>query len=439
MKTPFFLFLALCAGIGARAQEYTFSLSSSKYTILEQSTMDNGAQLITFPAGADLNNAGLVYTVPEGATVSPTAEQARLRDYEIEFFTVTYADGTVKTFPYYFTAGRWFTAILFGDPEINLTDRTNNYATPANLTKWANGIINMKGSGRYAFATNPKVKPAPDLVICMGDMDQDNEKSGDDIKAIFNLFTAQNIPFLTMCGNHDLVPDYFSGETGDAGLTYGIGTEGGMNSNKLALSIVESYSSTAASNGIENLKTFTQSNGKVQIQPYTFTFKGVRFYIGQTYWFQKPYNNPYYSLIPYKKYDAVYYSPNGIISSLTEFVEANKETPSVWVQHYPISCEDRWWLDQNDVGRSIAPTDTPDYATATAKREKYLDLISKTKNPYHFSGHNHAQSIVTHSANGTAFRDYISPYFATKGGAWMVLCHEGEGVKEVQSVDFDYE
>ena len=435
MKTPFFLFLALCAGIGARAQEYTFSLSSSKYTILEQSTTDNGAQLITFPAGADLNNAGLVYTVPEGATVSPTAEQARLRDCEIEFFTVTYADGTVKTFPYYFTAGRWFTAILFGDPEINLTNRDKNNATPENLTKWANGIINMKGSGRYAFATNPKVKPAPDLVICMGDMDQDNEKSGNDIKAIFNLFTAKNIPFLTMCGNHDLVPDYWSGESGDAGLTNG--WDGGVFTCIKSLDLVKDYADKAVSNGIENLKRFEQSNGNGQIHPYTFTYKGVRFYIGQTYWFQKPFKytkglTGYYT---YKNY----YSPNGIISSLTDFVEANKETPSVWVQHYPISCEDRWWLDQNDVGRSIAPTDTPDYATATAKREKYLDLISKTKNPYHFSGHNHAQSIVTHSANGTAFRDYISPYFATKGGAWMVLCHEGEGVKEVQSVDFDYE
>lgn len=413
------------------AEDYTFQLHVGNAIADKTETLDNGAIYMTFPAGTDLNNLGLSCTVPEGAAVSPDPSKARIRDNEVEIFTVTYADGTKRAFPYYFSSGRWFTVILFGDPEVNMTGRYGNNATEENLSKWANGIINMKNSGRYAFKSNTHIKPSPDLVICMGDMDKDSEKTGDDFKSIFDIFENNNIPFITMVGNHDVVPDYWSGANGDKGLTWGL-NDGGSYCNKIAFDIVSKYLLSAQNYGIENVQRFSQSNGETQPEPFTFTFKGIRFYIGQTYWFQKPYDNP--TMFS----SATYYAPNSIIESLSTFVEENKETPSVWIQHYPISCEDRWWLDQNDVGRSILPSDTPTYATATEKRNKYMDLITKTKNPYHFSGHNHAQATVNHNYNGTAFKDYIAPYFATEGGAWMVLCHEGEGVVEVQSVNFNY-
>ncbi len=429
------LFIA-CAGLllcqHILSQEYTFQLSVTNATADKTEHLDNGATYMTFPAGTDLNALGLTCTVPEGTTVSPDPSTARIRDNEVEIFTVTYADGTKRAFPYYFTAGRWFTVILFGDPEVNLTDRYQNNATEENLSKWANCIVNMKTSGRYAFSTNPNITPSPDLVVCMGDMDGDSEKSGSAFKNVFNVFNNNGIPFITMVGNHDVVPDYWSGENGGKGLTWGLFGSGGSDCNDVAFGIVTNYLSSAQNYGVENVQRFTQSNGDTQPQPFTFTFKGVRFYVGQTYWFQKPYNKPDISS------DATYYAPNGIIESLSTFVEANKETPSVWIQHYPINCEDRWWLDQNDVGRSIDPSDTPTYKTAAEKRNKYMELISKTKNPYHFSGHNHTQATITHSYNGKMFNDYIAPYFATEGGAWMILCHEGEGVKEVQSVTFNY-
>ena len=372
------------------AQDYTFGLQPENTKPDRIETVSNGATRFVFPAGTDLNQLGLKAVLPEGATVFPDPSTARIRDNEPEIFTVTYADGTQKAFPYYFTAGRWFSVVLFGDPEINLTDRTGNNAKPENLSRWADGIIHMAQSGRFAFRTRPDIRPAADLVICMGDMDQDSEKSGDAIKAVFDKFTSAGIPFITMCGNHD---------------------------------------------GIENVTRFTQNEGEVQPAPFTFTFKGVRFYVGQTYWFQKPYDKPK-TLFS----SATYYAPNGIISALEAFVSdpVVAATPSVWIQHYPISCDDRWWLDQNDTGMSIAPEDTPDYATAEAKRNKYMQLIAKTKNPVHFSGHNHAEAANPHAAGGTAFKDHVAPYFATKGEAFLILCHEGEGVKEIQTVCFDY-
>lgn len=433
------LLLCLCTSIAfcghANAQEYTFQLNFGTAPT-ETETLENGAIRYTFPAGTDLNDLGLTCTVPSGATVTPNPASARIQDDAPEIFTVTYADGTQKAFPYYFTAGRWFTAVLFGDPEIDLTDRTNNNATAANLTKWANGIIKMKESNHYVYKTHPNIKPDPDLVICMGDMDGDSEHSGSAIKAVFDLFTAQGIPFITMAGNHDFVPDYWSGENGSAGATVGVlGSKGGTDADNTAITLINAYRNNAEKNGIENVQTFTLPNNSVNFHPtpFVFTFKGVQFYIGQTYWFQKSYKKPLTALG-----SATYYAPNSIIEQLTTYVSEHKNTPSVWIQHYPISCEDRWWLDQNNVGRSIAPSDTPTYSTAAEKRNKYMDLITQTKNPYHFSGHNHTENIVTHTYNGVGFKDYIAPYFATRGAAWLVLCHEGEGVVEVQSVPFDY-
>lgn len=439
MKKPVLLSLGmLCLSISISqstfAQAYTFSLKASGATILEQSTESNGTQNLVFPAGTNLNALGLTAEVPAGAVVTPNPADAVIQDNELEIFTVTYSDGTKRAFPYRFTAGRWFTAILFGDPEVNLTDRPNNNATEANLTKWANNIVAMHNSGKFSFTANKHITPKADIVICMGDMDGDSETSGSAIKnSLFNVFTAANIPFITMAGNHDLVPDYWGSDTSDKGIKSNIG--GGYAANNFALNLVTDYLNTAKNNGIENVQRFSQSSGEVQPQPFTFTYKGVRFYVGQTYWFQKPYNPP--TTLVFEG-TATYYAPNGIISSLQSFVDANASTPSIWVQHYPIGCENRWWLDNNEGGYHIDPTDIPDYTTATQKRNKYMQMISQTKNPVHFSGHNHTESVRTHNYAGTVIKDYVAPYFATAGGCFMVLCHEGEGVKEIQSVTFDY-
>ena len=128
------------------AQDYTFGLQPENTKPDRIETVSNGATRFVFPAGTDLNQLGLEAVLPEGATVFPDPATARIRDNEPEIFTVTYADGTQKAFPYYFTAGRWFSVVLFGDPEINLTDRTGNNAKPENLSRWADGIIHMANS-----------------------------------------------------------------------------------------------------------------------------------------------------------------------------------------------------------------------------------------------------------------------------------------------------
>ncbi len=394
----------------------------------DESKLADGSTLVEL-SGADLNDAFITEvkvggTVVDADQITPNPITTFKTDGEIETFVY---DG--KAYSFRFTTTQWFTAVIFADPEINMSgdDRQNNISTTETMAVWMNSIINMAESGKYAFDKYP-ITPSPDLVICAGDMDEDD---GDckDISSMFNMLTAKNIPFITMFGNHDIkIAEH------NEGLM--LGSASSTSHNKVSLECIEGYKTTAQNNGIENLQDFTQTNGEFQMKPFTFTFKGVRFYIGQSYWFQTPYDYTVTSLLGNCSLDACY-PANDIISSLTDFVDEHKNEPSVWVQHYPINCDDRWWLDQDGSGNSQTITGTDKYPRADDRRNKYMDLITKTKNPYHFSGHNHVEAINTHTYNGVTFKDHVAPYFAAGGGAYIVLCNSKEGVVEVKSVIFN--
>ena len=421
-KRFFGLIAAALLATSAWAQmTFTYSASAS------ESTMADGSTLVQLPASTNLNGGFITGATVGGQEVSleaitPNPATTFITDGEIETFVY---DG--KAYSFRFTSTQWFTAVIFADPEINMggEDRANNISTTETMTKWMNGIINMTESGRFKFDNYPII-PSPDLVICAGDMDKDDGNC-EAISSMFNLLTAKNIPFITMLGNHDIkIAEHNGASLWTSSSTY---------HNQNSLNCVESYKTTAQSNGIENLQNFTQSNGMVQMKPFTFTFKGVRFYIGQSYWFQTPYD---YEKGLLTTSATNFYPANGIIESLTTFVGEHKDEPSVWVQHYPINCQDRWWLDQDGSGNSKAITGTDNYPGANDRRNKYMDLITQTKNPYQFSGHNHVEARNDHTYNGKTFTDHVAPYFAAGGQAWMVLCNSKDGVVEVKSVNFNY-
>lgn len=422
-KRLFGLIAAALLTTSAWAQmTFTYSVDAT------ESTLTDGSTFVQLPSGTDLNSSFITGVKVNGITVNaanitPNPITSFKTDGEIETYVY---DG--KAYSFRFTNTQWFTAVIFADPEINMSgvDRPTNQSTTETMTTWMNCIINMAESGKYRFDKYPII-PTPDLVICAGDMDPDD---GDckDISSMFDLLTAQGIPFITMLGNHDIkIAEHNGASLWTSSSTY---------HNQNSLNCVEGYKTTAKSNGIENLQDFTQSNGMVQMRPFTFTFKGVRFYIGQNYWFQTPYD--YKNAITTSATD--FYPANDIISSLTSFVGEHKDEPSVWVQHYPFSCEDRWWLDKDGSGngQSLADGFTDDYPTVEARKNKYMDLITQTKNPYHFSGHNHVEAINNHTYNNVTFKDYVAPYFAAGGQAWMVLCNSKDGVVEVKSVNFNY-
>lgn len=420
MRKVISILTAMALSYGVMADDdYTFALSYGNVEPDKSVTLDNGITVVNFASGTDLNNLGLTAELPDGASVSPDPSSALIIDSQPEVFTVTYSDGTIKAFPYYFTAGRWFSVVIFSDPEVSVSVAQDS------LKHWVNSIIGMEDGGNFAFQEAPWLTPSPDLVVCLGDMDDSKVTDASEIEAVFDLFTAESIPFVTLCGELDFVPDYWSdgsyGATSD-GLTY----------DTVSLGVVTKYLESAQENGVSDVKVFTQEDGTFQPSPFTFTFNGVRFYAGQTYWFQKTHN--------YSSDAPTYYAPNDIIDSLEVFVEAHADEPSVWLQHYPLGCSDGVWEDSVYISTVVSPSNTAVYSDADDKREEYEKLVSQTKNPYLFAGHNHEESATdyTYKLNKATFTEYVTPYFAERGGAYVVLCHEGEGVKEVQTIYFDF-
>ncbi len=435
-----FLVGVLCStGWTCAQMEFSFTGITGTPTT---STLSDGSVLLKLPSGTDLHdfaNLGMSATV-DGVSVplssiSPNPSTTWITDGEIETFVYN-----GKAYSFRFTEGEYFTAVIFSDPHIE--HEGHDATTVANMQKYITNVVNMgkDGKARFTFDAIPTYVPTADIVFCLGDMDVDNEDTGDNFKNAFNGLNDANIPFVVLAGNHDFVPDYWSGsDNPDIGVTYG--SKGGYAHDKKSLEIIESYRSKAQSyeNGIGTVNVFTQTNGDFQPSPYSFTFKGVRFYCGQTYWFQKSYKAPGVLNTNVTKTPTTYYAPDGVIDALDKFVtEDVAAQPSIWMQHYPFSfgsnC-DRWWLDQNENGKSIEPSNTTAYTTAEQKKAKLASIINRTKNPVHFSGHVHDYGENTYAG----IKDYsVAAPGKHAGAAYLVLVKEGVGVVEVKQVSFDY-
>ena len=410
---------ALLATSGWAQMKFTYSAT------VTESTMTDGSTLVQLPAGTDLNGDFITGVKVDGvaveaADVTPDPTKTFITDGEIETFVY---DG--KAYSFRFIAGEYFTAVIFSDPHVAQDDYDG--ITVANMQTFGSNIVNMgKDGGKVVtFDKGPKgFVPTADIVFCLGDMDAD-KASGDDFENAIAGFNTAGIPFITMAGNHDFVPCLWDDET--TGVTYE-----GASADQTTLTIIEEQNATAAENGDFEITTFTQSNGDVQPKPFAFEFKGVDFYCGQTYWYQMPYTGKV--LISSSTSGLTYYAADGIIEALNTYVEGRKGKAAVWMQHYPFNYGDdcdRWWLDQNKNGNTIAPNEASAYTTAAQKKDKLVEIISKTKNPVHFSGHVHSTATKTYST----LTDHTIDNTISMA-AFVVLCKEGEGVVDIKTVTF---
>jgi hypothetical protein len=436
--------------------QMTFTYS----TTATESTLSDGSTLVQLPASTNLNGRFITGATVGGQTVSldaitPNPATTFITEGEIETFVY---DG--KAYSFRFLAGEYFTMVIFSDPHVDTEDIQKNVSTKTT----AIAAMGTASGKKFTFSKAPSwYVPKADIVFCLGDMDEDKEKDasspGQYYKDATAAFNTAKIPFITLYGNHDLAPDYYDGDKGDAGLTWGI-NDGGSYFNDLSIKIVKEHRTQAQDNGISDVNIFKDSDLKcdVQIEPFAFLFKGIRFYVGHTYWFHKPYDKPgMFS-------STTYYAADGVIEALDTYVGNHLNEPSIWLQHYPFTSEynsdndasARWWLDQSNAGRCIAPKDAsssqyynngsvPSYKTsegvalATKKKKTLADIIVKTTNPVHFSGHSHRNDIINYTAsdNKTSFTDYtIRPFTEGSDNAYIVLCKEGVGVVEVQRVTF---
>lgn len=406
-----FLFLLPLTAWG----QMTFSYAVEPVSLTTQA---DGSTLVTFPAGTSLQGV-IKGTLVDGKTavpsfIIPNPQTTIIRDGELETFVYQ-----GKAYSFRFTApedeSKIFKVIIFSDPHIE--HGSYDATSVGNMQTYVRNMVAMK----------------PAIVFCLGDMDQDSEFSGNNFRNAVQGFLDAGIPFITMCGNHDLVPDYWEG--GDYGVTYGIGNNGGHNANVKALNMVTSYLNEAKKYGVgvEVIKDKVLQSSAQQFSPFVVTFRGMNFYCGQTFWFQKPYTIPGLFDIGKK---ATYWAPDDVIESLAAFVREHADTPSVWMQHYPLvagSDCDRWWLSECKPG-TIPPANGTAYATPRAMKLKYSQLINLTRNPVHFSGHTHNFAQNTYEG----ITDYTAAGMGrVPGAAYVVTCKEGVGVIKVEQACFN--
>ena len=425
--------------------QMTFTYSATA----KESTLPDGSTLVQLPASTNLNDGFIQSVTVDGKAVPleaiiPNPSSTFITDGEIETFIY---DG--RAYSFRFLAGEYFTMVIFSDPHVDDENRQSDIATKTA----AIAAMGTASGKKFTFSEAPSwYIPTADLVCCLGDLDANRDKNGKYFNPSVAVFNEKGIPFITLIGNHDIEPDYYNDNSKGMSLT-------GILATNSSLEIMRnSYESAKnLTNGIKNVATiedgsFTGWDKPTQIGQFTFTYKGVRFYCASSYWWQKPYSG------------STYYSAEGTINALNTFVESHKDEPSVWISHYPFVAEansgedknERWWLDQNypsdgSTPKSILPSGSSQYytdaafntaegkAVADLKKKALADIIVRTNNPVHFSGHAHinAENIYIANDNTSSFTDHtIQPFFEGWDNAFIVLCKEGVGVVEVQRVTF---
>ena len=453
----------LLVGITTAWAQMTFTLNGVTYSDVAE-TNSKGFTTVTLPAGTNLS--GLISAVVvdgfpvDAAEVTPNPTTTTINYDEIKVFTYNN-----KAYGFRFVEDVWFCAVFFSDCHIN-QGSGHDGTSQEDMTTIMNNILNMgkDGTKKVSFTTAgaTNLVPKTSIVFCLGDIDQDKGDDGSSgthtnfLDCTAELAKTAGIPFIFIAGNHDLSPDYWTGDNPDKGAT-----TSGSNADDETISAITDNNNYWNGKGVfdENITYFTDDSKSsyFQSKPFTFKFKDVRFYCAQTYWFQKLYKKPFLFT------SATYYAPDGVISALNTFVENHADEASVWMQHYPwlagSDCN-RWWLDQNDKGLYIPSTDTSIYGSSTSgiayndatsantlKKDPLSAIMMKAAGKVdgkvqHFSGHYHRFADMTYTSTVVSDNKVHDYTVAANGNteqsnnAFVVLFKRGEGVKEVIQTQF---
>ena len=460
LTTILFAFTVAATALGQMA----FTLSGADFAAVAKRD-SKGFTTVTLPAGTGLT--GLITAVSidgtpvDASDITPNPTTTKLNYGELKVFT--YKN---KAYGFRFEEDVWFCAVFISDCHIN-QGSGHDGTSAEDMDKIMNNILNMgkDGKKKVSFAAAPNLVPETSIVFCTGDIDQDKGDDGSNgkhenfLNCTAELAKTAGIPFIFIAGNHDFTPDYWTGNDGDDGVKWGLsGT--GYGADAETISAITSNNSHWNNAGVfdENIYYFTSGNNyDFEPQHFTFKFKGVRFYCANNYWFQKPYKNP--SLLS----NTTYYAPDPIVGNLNTFVESHADEASVWMQHYPwlagSDC-DRWWLDQNDVGKYKTSSNTSSYGCSTSgiayndatqantlKKDPLSAIMMKAAGKVdgkvqHFSGHYHRFDDRTYTSTVNSSNKVHDYTVAAPGNtnqannAFVVLIKRGEGVKEVIQAQF---
>lgn len=469
MLKRFNILILFCIVCICGTAQMTFTLNGIAYEEVAERN-SKGFTTITLPAGTNLS--GLVTGIKvDGKTVA--ASQVKPNP-----MTTTWNYGELKVFVYNNKAygfrieeDVWFCGVFISDCHIN-QGSSHDGTSSEDMTRIMNNIIAMgkDGSKKVSFTTEgaTNIVPKASIIFCLGDIDQDKGDDGSNgshdnfLNATAEVAKAAGVPFIFIAGNHDLSPDYWTGDDPDYGVT-----SSGANADNKTISAIVDNNSYWNGTGVfdENIQYFEDNSKSVDFQskPFTFKFKDVRFYCAHTYWFQKLYEGTFLKWGSSTLTKATYYAPDGVISALSSFVDNHADDASVWMQHFPwlagSDCN-RWWLDQNDKGLYIPTSDESAYgsnisdiaynnATQANKLKKdplsaiMMKAAGRTDGKVqHFSGHYHRFSDRTYTSTVNT-NNKIHDYTVAAPGnteqsnnAYIVLFKRGEGVKEVVQAQF---
>lgn len=465
---PFFTLLLVSLSLAQAFAQMTFTFASGVTATVE--TNAKGFTTVTLPAGTNLS--GLITGVKVGDTtvdpsqVTPNPTTTKLNYDELKVFTYNN-----KAYGFRFVEDVWFCAVFFSDCHINQGSGHDGTSEDDMATIMENILAMRTKSGtpiQFSTVGATNLVPKTSIVFCLGDIDQDKGDDGSSgthsnfLACTANLAKTAGIPFIFIAGNHDLSPDYWTGDDPDYGVT-----SSGASADQKTISAIIDNNSYWNGMGVfdENIVYFEDNSKSVDFQskPFTFKFKDVRFYCAHTYWFQKLYKGTFTKLGSILFSSATYYAPDGVISALNTFVDNHKDEASVWMQHYPwlagSDCN-RWWLDQNDKGLYIPASGSSAYSSCdsnipknnettanTKKKDPLSDIMMKAAGKVdgkvqHFSGHYHRFDNRTYNNstnNGSSVHDYTvaAPGNTEQSNnAYVVLFKRGEGVKEVIQAQF---
>ncbi len=437
--------------------QMTFTMNGITYDDVAERD-SKGFTTVTLPAGTNLS--GLITAVKvdgqnvEASQVTPNPTTTTINYGELKVFT--YRN---KAYGFRFEEDVWFCGVIISDCHVN-QGTGHDGTSAADLKTIMDNIIAMgkNGTKKETFEAAPNLVPKTSIIFCLGDIDQDKGDHTAFLNVTAEVAKTAGIPFIFIAGNHDFSPDYWTGQDGDAGVTFG--NTGGANADAQTISAITANNSYWNNAGVfdENISYFTSGkNYGFEPNHFTFKFKDVRFYCANNYWFQKPYNKP--GILS----SATYYAPDPIVTNLNSFVVAHADEASVWMQHYPwlagSDCN-RWWLDQNDVGKYKTSSNASSYGSSTSgisyndadkantlKKDPLSVIMMKAAGKVdgkvqHFSGHYHRfdDKTYTNTINSdNKVRDYTvaAPGNTNQtNNAFVVLFKRGEGVKEVIQTQF---
>ncbi len=423
-----------------------------------------GFTTVTLPGGTSLSNLITAVQIDgrevSAEEVTPNPLTTPLNSGELKLFV--YKN---QVYGFRFVEDVWFVGVFISDCHINQGSGHDGTSATDMKTIMQNIIaMGQDGKKKVTFSTAgaTHIVPTTSIIFCLGDIDQDKGDDGSSgthtnfLNCTAEVAKAAGVPFIFIAGNHDISPDYWTGNNPDRGATWS-----GSNADDMTINAITDNNAYWNEAGVfdENITYFTDESKAdcFQTKPFTFKFKDVRFYCAHTYWFQKLYKRPGW-------FDnAVYYAPDGVVAALDSFVASHATEASVWMQHFPwlagSDCN-RWWLDQNDKGLYIESTDTSAYgshlknlaynsarAANIYKKDPLSAIMMKAAGKVdgkvqHFSGHYHRFADRTYTSTVEATNQVHDYTVAANGNseqsnnAFVVLFKRGEGVKEVVQTQF---